>query len=313
MVTQRPAVLTVGKFDGVHVGHRALALRARVTADSMGVESAALILHPHPATVLAGLNLPILSTPDERGTLLRQLGIDHVETLTFDRALADTAPRSFINAITGRFGLRSIVVGPDFRFGRDRAGDIALLKAIGVELGFGVEIVSPVEMDGERVSSGRIRSAILEGDVGSAARWLGRPPRLSGRVVQGAQRGRTIGFPTANLELSADYVIPADGVYAVMCSWTEADASGKARAKSAMGAASIGIRPTFDAGARSIEAFLLDFSGDLYGAEMALDFVEFIRPEERFDDVESLIAAMNRDVRRAREILAAAPTRTQAP
>ncbi len=301
-VTPRPAVLTIGKFDGVHIGHQALARRACSLADALAVESAALVLHPHPATVLAGLDFPVLSTPDERAVALHALGVGHVETVNFDRALAETEPRHFIQMITGRFELRSIVVGPDFRFGRDRAGDIDLLETIGREFGFSVEIVEPIELDGEKVSSGRIRAAIIDGDVRSATRWLGRPPRLKGRVIHGAQRGREIGFPTANLELSANYVIPADGVYAVMCSWSdgsEADAA----ARSAMAAANIGIRPTFDAGARSIEAFLINFSGDLYGAEMTLHFVEFLRPELRFDDVESLIEAMHTDVQRARELL----------
>ena len=327
-MTPSPAVLTIGKFDGVHVGHRALALRAREAADALDLDCVALILYPHPATVLAGARIPILQTPRERAHALRQIGVDHVEVVTFDRALAAMGPRRFVDMLRDRFGLRSIVVGPDFRFGRGRAGDVDMLTALGNEMGFEVIIVQPIEADGEKVSSGRIRSALQEGDIRSAARWLGRAPRITGRVVHGAQRGRTIGFPTANLELRADYAVPADGVYAVRCSWTRGDDGGSeggsesgnvrddddAADRSAMGAASIGIRPTFDAGERSIEVFLIDFSGDLYGVEMTVEFVEFLRPEARFDDVEALIEAMHDDVRRARKVLGAeGPARSAGP
>ena len=296
-------VLTIGKFDGVHLGHRALALRARQIADGVGASSVALILHPHPATVLAGARIPVLSTPIERAEALLNLGLNRAEVLTFDRDIAAMEPHSFVRLLLERFPIRCMVVGPDFRFGRDRSGDAELLSRLGIEHGFDVEVFEPIEIDGEKVSSGRIRAAVREGDVESARRWLGRPPSIRGSVIRGAQRGRTIGFPTANLRLSADYEVPADGVYAVRCTLsTDSAAEGRGMRK-AMAAANIGVRPTLDDGERSIEAFLLDFSGDLYGVNMEFEFIAFLRPEQRFENVDALVKALNQDVSRAREVL----------
>lgn len=309
------SVVTIGKFDGVHLGHQALVRRARERAAEHGASSAALILHPHPASVLHGLRLPLLLTPEERAQALRELGVERVELVTFDADLAELSPRAFVDMLVKRHGMRGIVIGPDFRFGRDRGGDVGVLEAAGADLGFVVDVVPPVIRDGARVSSGRIRDAILEGDVGAATRWLGRPPGVRGRVVEGARRGRQLGFPTANVEPTADYAVPADGVYAARCTWTPsaATAAGARSEKrgrtaaagvehAAFAAVSVGIRPTFDAGPRSIEAFLIDFEGDLYGVEMRVEFIEFLRPEARFDSVADLVAAMTADVERARAI-----------
>lgn len=291
MTTRPKVVLTVGKLDGVHAGHRHLVARVLEEADRRAAVPCALVLHPDPATVLHGRPVTMLTTVDERARRLRALGLQIVEPLHFTPDVAELGPRAFLDWVAQRFTLEAMVVGPDFAFGRDRAGDLATLLALGRDRGFDVAVVPPLEATGEWVSSRRIRALVEAGDVETARTLLRAPPRVVGTVVHGAARGRSLGFPTANLDPSADFAMPRNGIYTVRASWG---------AERVDGVASVGVRPTFDNGARLVEVHLLDFDGDLYGREMAVDFLARQRDEHRYDTVEALIEQMHRDVAQAR-------------
>lgn len=297
----RPRVaLTLGKFDGVHLGHQHLLGIVRGAARRLGAASAALVLHPHPATVLHGARVPVLTALDERLALVGD-AVDRAAPLGFDAALAGLSPAAFADRLARSFDLAAMVVGPDFAFGRDRSGTASHLAELGAARDFEVVVAEPMLVGGAPVSSARIRAAVERGDVAAARALLGRPPRLRGVVVHGAKRGRLLGYPTANLAPSADYVVPGNGIYAVRVAWW-AGGSGDAEPMERIGAASLGIRPQFDGGDRSIEVYLLDFDGDLYGVELAVDFLEFLRPEARFESVEALVAQIGRDVAAARGV-----------
>ena len=254
---------------------------------------------PHPVRVLAPGREPARLTPLERKLeLMAETGIDSALVLPFDRRLASMSPESFAREVlAGATGAGLIIVGADFRFGLGRAGDIDLLRELGPSLGFEVEPFEPVIVDGAPVSSTRLRRVIIEGDVAQARHLLGRPHDVSGVVVLGDRRGRTIGFPTANLG-GLRALLPGKGVYACWATF------GGARR---MAAVNIGDRPTFGRG-RSVEAFLLDFSGDLYGRELQLSFVQRLRDDETFDSVEALVEQISLDVDETREVLSREPT-----
>lgn len=294
-------MLTLGKFDGLHRGHQDIVRRVLARAKADGSEAVALVLHPHPALVLAGITVPVISSAADRLAGLRRLGIDRAEVLPFTAELAALTPEVFIARLRARFDLRAMVVGPDFAFGQGRSGSLDVLRTLGREAGFTVEVAPGMQDDGEQVSSARIRSLLTTGDVVRARRLMAAPFSLVGTVVHGAKRGRLLGYPTANLALIDDYVVPANGVYAVRC-WVERE--GREAGSWQDGAANIGVRPQFDAGARSIEVFLLDFDGDLYGRTLRMSFVERLRDELRFASVEALVAQMGEDVARARRVLA---------
>lgn len=299
----RPRVaLTIGKFDGVHAGHRHLAAHLIDAADAAAVRSVAVVLHPDPVTLLAGRAVPLLTTVAERARRLRAFGVDHVWHLPFDRALAELSPEVFWERLSEHLDIVSVVVGPDFAFGRGRAGNIATLGRLAAEHGFGLAVVEPLAPAGAKLGSRTVRELIEAGDVSTATTWLRAAPQVAGRVVTGAQRGRTLGFPTANLALSEDFTVPANGIYTVRANWTWAD--GRSPDGSANGLASIGVRPTFDHGERIVEVYLLDFDDDLYGADMTVDFVARQRGEERFDSAAALVEQMHRDEVEAREWLA---------
>lgn len=293
------AVVAPGNYDGVHLGHQALIAAAREEARD-GEPVVVLTFDPHPSTVLAPLRAPALLTSIARRTeLLRAYGADAVEVATFDRAFAAQTADAFITSILReRLDARAVVVGPDFRFGRDRAGDLGTLRGAGLA----VREVAPVERDGGVVSSTRIREALREGRVEDAARWLGRVHEVDGRVVAGDRRGRTLGFPTANLACAAGALVPADGVYAVV-----------ARLDGALvrGVANLGVRPTVEAG-RSVEAHFFDFDADLYGRALRLGFVTRLRGERRFDGLDALKAQIALDAQQARADLGAANERAWA-
>lgn len=304
-------VLTLGKFDGLHRGHQDIVRRVLTRAKANGAEAVALVLHPHPALVLAGITVPVISSAADRLAGLRRLGIDRAEVLPFTAEMAALTPEAFIARLRARFDLRAMVVGPDFAFGRGRSGSLDVLRNLGREAGFTVEVAPGMQVDDEQVSSARIRSLLTTGDVVRARRLMAAPFSLVGTVVHGAKRGRQLGYPTANLALIDDYVVPANGVYAVRCRVEDgAGADGPGADSSLLpepwllGAANIGVRPQFDAGARSIEVFLMDFDGDLYGRKLRMAFVERIRDEMRFASVEALVARMGEDVVQARRVLA---------
>ena len=298
------AVVTVGNFDGVHLGHQALVSRAREEAHAVGAETTAMFFDPHPAALFRPEAMPsLLTTRARRRSLLHSAGATRVDVRAFDAAFARQTPREFAAEVLRRDAEAvGVVVGPDFRFGQGREGDLTSLRALGDELGFAVHEVAPVEHGGAVVSSTRIRERLSEGDVEGARTLLARFHDLEGEVVLGDQRGRTIGFPTANLAIAAELATPADGVYAVFAA---------VDGRRVHGVANVGVRPTFGAG-RSVEVHLFDFEGDLYGHTLPVAFVARLREERRFDGVDALVAQIGRDAAEARVRLAAvAPSMNQ--
>lgn len=297
-----PAVLTPGNFDGVHLGHQALVRAARERADAEGWRAVAMFFDPHPTAFFRPEAAPpLLTQPARRAELLRARGADAVDVRTFDAAFAAQSPEAFVeDVLVGEHRVRAIVCGPDFRFGAKRAGDVSVLRRLGEAHGFDVRVVDPVREAGGVVSSTRVRGLIGEGEVAAASALLDRYHDVTGVVVEGDRRGRTIGFPTANLAGPEDSplgMVPADGVYAVIA---RADDGPPLR-----GVANIGVRPTFEAG-RSLEVHLLDFEGDLYGRRLRVAFVARLRGERKFDGVDALVAQLGRDVEEGRAALDAA-------
>lgn len=293
-----PAV-AVGNFDGVHLGHQALATAALDEARRAGGTAAVLTFDPHPARILQPQRAPrTLTTLDQKAEALAALGIHHLAVLEFTREVAGESPEHFARTVlAGALGARAVVVGANFRFGRGRAGDAAALEGFGRALGFDVRVVEAVLYEGEPVSSTRVREAVEAGEMEGAAAMLGREYAVDGRVAHGDERGRTIGFPTANVE-PVNETLPARGVYA--CWFRVA-----ARERAWPAAVNVGVRPTFQGQAVSVEAHLLGFSGDLYGAEARVSFVQRLRAEQRFSGVDALRAQIEQDVARARAVLRA--------
>lgn len=294
-------VVTPGNHDGVHRGHRALLAEARRIATPLGASVTALSFHPHPAQVLAPERAPpILTTIERRRELLLRRGADAVEVLTFDRALAGEAPESFVKRVlVNQLGARAVVIGADFRFGKGAKGDVALLREMGPAHGYTVSVLEAVEVEGARVSSSRVRAALMDGDVRLVTRLLDRVHDVSGEVIVGHQRGRTIGVPTANLDVRG-VLLPSDGVYAVVARVGE---------RLVWGVANLGVRPTVDAG-RSTEVHLFDFDGDLYGQELRVGFVARLRGEAKFDGLDALKAQITEDIADAKRALGDADEET---
>jgi riboflavin kinase/FMN adenylyltransferase len=289
--------VALGTFDGVHLGHRAVIAAARAAADREGVPVLAATFDPRPAAVLRpGTPVAALATLEHRIELLGEAGADEVVVLAFTAELAALEPAVFATEILlGRLGAVAVAVGADFRFGRDRAGDVATLSATCAQAGVAVEGVRIVDELGGRISSSRIRGLLAEGEVAEAAALLGRPPCLDGVVVPGDRRGRTLGFPTANLQVGEAQLVPADGVYA---GWA-LDLDGGRRDPAAV---SIGRNPHFgDVEEIRVEAHLIDYRGDdLYGRRLRLELGSRLRGQERYEDVDALIAQIGRDVDEAR-------------
>jgi riboflavin kinase/FMN adenylyltransferase len=283
-----PCAVTVGKFDGVHRGHRHLVGTLNESARSRRLASAVVTLHPHPITVLRpGTPVTYLCSLEERVALLRDLGVGGVAVLSFTSELAQLSYRDFIALLSDALDLRLLVVGPDFAVGRDRQGNVDALRALGDERGFDVEIVTMLQADSAKVGSGAIRDALSDGDMPLVAELLGRPFALRGPVVRGAERGRTIGFPTANIAVAPDLALPSFGVYVTRAYVGET---------TYQAVTNIGQRPTFDETRPTIEAHLLDFSGDVYEREMRIELLERLRPEQRFSGADELVAQITRDV-----------------
>ena len=290
------SVVCIGAFDGLHLGHRALVGRAVARARALGVPAVALSFEPLPREFFAkDAKPPRLMLPRAKLEGLYELGCDGVGLLRFNAKLASMPAEDFVRDVLGkRLSAREVWVGPEFRFGKGRAGDIAMLKAMGAQLGFSAHEIEPVQLDGERVSSTRIRAALTAGDFETAARLLGRPYAIGGHVVHGKQLGRTLGFPTANLRYGGK--TPAlRGIYAT---WVHGVAAHPWPSVS-----SFGTRPTVDGIEPLLEAHLFDFEGDLYGRRIDVEFVVHLRDEEKFPDLASLVAQMQRDGAQARAIL----------
>lgn len=300
MSARRTGAVAIGNFDGVHVGHRAVLARTRALSESAGGRAAALTFDPHPAAVLwPDRPMHYLTMPDERTDRLHAAGVDDVHTLTFDRALARLEPEAFVTGILWeRLRPSFVVVGENFTFGRGARGRPADLARMGERLGFGVEVVDAVTMEGAPVSSTRIRERIGEADMASARRLLGAPYSMRGEIVKGAGRGRDLGTPTANIVPPVAKCLPPEGVYAV---WARLPGGERIAA-----AADLGRRPTFESdGELRLEVHLLEGGRDLYGQVMDVDFVRYIRPDRAFESAAELESAIREDVRSIRLVLAA--------
>ena len=286
----RGSSVTIGVLDGVHLGHMALLARL-----DPSMNRTALTFDPHPIEVLRPGSPPrLITTIEERIRLLTEVGVDCVGVLDLG-AIKEQAPEHFVEGVlVDKLRVGHLVVGEDFRFGKDRAGDVSLLESLGERLGFEVDTIALVRDDGGPVSSSRIRDLIETGRVTAAGHLLGRWFSLTNEVVAGDKRGREIGFRTANLEPPGRKVVPGDGVYSCFAEieGTRHDA-----------AVNVGVRPTFGGGDRLIEAFLLDFNEDIYGRAMTLEFVAHMRPELEFPGVDELVSQIEEDVSATREIL----------
>ncbi|MDF1847727.1 MAG: bifunctional riboflavin kinase/FAD synthetase [Parvibaculaceae bacterium] len=296
---ERGGAFALGNFDGVHLGHQQVIGSAFAVAAEKSVPSGVLIFEPHPQQYFFPDKPFFRLTPFRAKTrLLERLGVDVLAALPFDATMAERTAESFVRDIlVDGLGASHIVVGYDFRFGKGRAGDGALLQKMGGDLGFGVTIVDEVTNGGETYSSTRIRERLADGDPLGAARLLGHWWSVETHIVTGDQRGRTIGFPTINLPLE-EHVEPALGVYAVLIEIEDGPHKGSYK-----GVANIGRRPTFNKSDVLLEAHLFDFEGDLYGAHAAVSFVEYLRPERKFDGLDSLKAQIALDSEQARERL----------
>jgi riboflavin kinase / FMN adenylyltransferase len=292
------AVVTIGVFDGVHKGHQQIIGHAVKRAGELGVQSVVVTFDPHPSEVVRpGSHPAVLTEPARKAELIEALGVDVLcvqpFTVDFSRLSAD----AFVHdMLVEQLHAALIVVGENFRFGHKAAGDVPLLQRLGRTFGFGVEGAPLVADDGTVFSSTYIRACVAAGDVAVAARALGRPHRLDGVVVRGDRRGRELGFPTANILTSTHAAVPADGVYAA---WLV-----RGRDEPRMAAVSIGTNPTFSGLERRVEAYVLDFDGDLYGERVSLDFVERLREMRTYDGIQPLIKQIGDDVERTREVLA---------
>lgn len=295
-----PAAVTMGVFDGVHRGHAALLDATVRAAAERSVASVALVFDPHPDEVLRpGTMVPRLTPPPTVIDRIREdCGVEWPLTVRFDEEVRQRSAKEFIAALAPAIELRALVMTPDAAFGRGRGGTIARMRELGAERGFEVVTVDPVRVDGDVVSSTRIRRVIADGEIGTA-RSLGYPPRLEGTVVVGDRRGRSLGFPTANLAFDYAPALPALGIYVGQAAVPE---RGVGPAHPAL--VSVGVRPTFhDDGRVLVEVHLLDFDGDLYGARLEVDLLERLRAERRFPDAESLVTQMQRDDLAARAYL----------
>ncbi|WP_312677602.1 bifunctional riboflavin kinase/FAD synthetase [Microbacterium sp.] len=301
-----PSVVAIGKFDGVHSGHRAVIDRARVTATDAGAQVVAVTFDRNPLSLLRPELCPEpLSSVDQKLGLLAEAGVDATLVLRFDAELAALEPRAFVEHVLVRLGVVTVMVGDDFRFGRGGVGDPVLLQRLGEEYGFDVDVVGDVQGGGRRVSSSWVRDLLAAGDVEGAARLLGRAHTVTGEVVHGLKRGRELGFPTANLSADAEGFIPADGIYA---GWL-VDLGGPDDASSVTtrypAAISVGTNPTFDdVPLRQVEAYVLDETTlDLYGHRVQIQFTHRIRGMVAFEGIDALIAQITDDVAQVRAAL----------
>ncbi|MQP76821.1 bifunctional riboflavin kinase/FAD synthetase [Stenotrophomonas sp. MYb238] len=304
------SVACIGAFDGLHRGHRALVRHAVERARALGVPAVALAFEPLPREFFARDNPPprLMLARDKVATL-RGLGIDSVGLLRFDAKMAATSAEDFVRGLlVRRLGAREVWIGPKFHFGNRRGGDLALLQAMGAELGFAAGEIAPVHLGGERISSTRIRELLVAGEFAHAADLLGRPYTIGGRVVRGQQLGRTLGFPTANLRFPRTPAL--SGIYAT---WVHGVFGDSGRSGPWPSVSSFGTRPTVQGVEPLLEAHLFDFQGDLYGRHIEVEFVAKLRDEEKFNDLPALTEQMHRDARQARHILSKHASPSQKP
>lgn len=302
---QKDTVLTIGVFDGVHLGHKHLFSRVRELAAAESALSGVVTFRRHPVeTVTPDGTLSYLTSLEDKIRLIKAEGIDIVVALTFDRELSQLSARQFVDLLIKHLRMRGLVIGPDFALGRGREGTAEILSKMGEELGFSVTVVPPLRVAGEVVSSTAVRDALANGDVSRVVSLTGRPYSIKGRVVGGTGLGRKLGFPTANLNIDAGWAIPADGVYATI---THINGS------VLQSMTSIGQRPTFDGKHRTVETYILDFKGDLYGRDVVIDVVERLREQKKFPDAEQLKQQIADDIEKGRGILDSRAGQTAGP
>ena len=286
-------VLTIGNYDGIHIGHKKIIEKVKRRALAINGTPMLMTFYPHPVSVVRPDKILCLITPlNVRKRLIEKSGIDVLLILSFNEEFRLLTPREFVeNILVDKLGIKGLIVGYDFKFGRGGKGDTELLRQLSGTYGFFFEVVEAITLDGEKIGSNRIRKLIMEGDVKKAERFLGRPHMLEGKIVHGDGRGAGIGFPTINLK--TDYeLIPKDGVYI-----SEVEINGKMLPS----VTNIGYNPTFDVKKLSVETHILDYSGDLYGADLTLYFHERIRGEIKFDGVEALKSQIDMDIKDAKE------------
>lgn len=292
-----PSVVMVGTFDGVHRGHQRLLHAVREQAGSAGARAVVVTFDPPPREFLhPELERACLTALDERVRLLHDYGADAVVIAPFDAELAGWSAEHFIDVLIERLGMVGLVGGPDLTVGAGRAGTVAVLRALGQRRGFAVTVVGELDDAGQPVRSGQVRACLRAGDIERATRLLGRPYRLSGDVIEGDRRGRTIGVPTANLAIPPERLVPANGVYAT---WA---CLGTQRRKSVL---NIGTRPTVDGRNRTVEVHLLDFAADIYGQRLTVELIDRLRDEQRFGSLDELVGQIRRDIARADRLLEA--------
>ncbi len=292
----RGCIMTIGNFDGVHLAHQKIIGKVVEVAAENRTKSVVMTFEPHPQQVLQPDRIPfyLITTVDEKLEILRSLGVDAAVVIPFSREFSRTTAREFIcGTIWEKLRPKKVLIGHDYTFGKGKEGKPEYLKSLGKSIGFEVEIIQAVEIEGGIISSTRIRNAILRGNIGEAALLLGRPYTLKGTVVEGFRRGTDLGFPTANL-LSEKELIPGEGVYAV---YAELDG------KRLPAVVNIGFNPTFSNEKLSVEVHILDFSGDLYGKTLQVLFIEKIRDERKFGSLDELIEQIKKDILKARSFL----------
>ncbi len=291
------AIVTSGTFDGVHQGHRKILSRLKEIGARQAGETVVLTFWPHPRMVVSedSHGLQLLSTIEEKTELFRALGIDHLIISPFTRAFSELSPTEFIQQVlVDRIGTKKFVIGYDHRFGRNREGSFDFLQAVAPDFGFEVEEIPRQDIEELAISSTRIRRALLHGDVAEATGLLGRPYQFSGVVVKGKQIGRTIGYPTANIEVKENYkLIPANGVYAVKVNYRDALYNGMLN---------IGVRPTVDGTSRTIEVNIFDFKQDIYGEWLTIELIAYLRPEMKFKNLSELMGQLAADKEKATEL-----------
>ena len=292
----RPAAVTIGKFDGVHRGHQHLVRRLLEEARKRDLASVVVTMHPHPATVLRpGTPISYLCSLEERVELLQGLGVDQVAVLSFTSELAQLSYREFVTLIIDQLDMRLLLAGPDLALGRNREGNVEAIRPLALEKGFELALVELLSEEEAKVGSGAVRQALAAGEMETVARLLGRPFALHGPVVRGAERGRTIGFPTANIAIGADLALPSFGVYVTRAYLGESTYDS---------ITNIGKRPTFNEDRPTIETYILDFDADCYEQQLRIELLTRVRAEMRFDGIEALKAQIGSDVQTARDYFA---------
>lgn len=297
---QQPSIVTIGVFDGVHIGHQYLINRLVEEARASNRLAVVITFYPHPDVILRRLEgRYYLTTPEQRAAQLHQQGIDYVITLAFNDELRHIRAATFVDSLVANLKLSSLWVGSDFAMGYQREGNVAFLEEQGVEKGFAIHVIDLLLNAQSVISSTKIREALLAGEVEQARRWLGRGYSIAGEVMHGDKRGRKIGFPTANIKVWEEQVIPANGVYA---GWGIIDG------ERYMAVTNVGVRPTFDGSSVTVEAHLLDFDREIYGSPLELTFETRLRSEKRFSGIAELVAQIRTDVKSGRAWLSAQET-----